>query len=65
MMSQFETLRAQDGGMVADKDEIMQRQTDGTTILSLKYKGGILLGADSRSANVRHFKLSSNLWEIA
>jgi len=51
--------------MVSDKDEIMQRQTDGTTILSLKYKGGILLGADSRSANVRHFKLSSNLWEIA
>ena len=64
MMSQFETLRAQDGGMVADKDEIMQRQTDGTTILSLKYKGAILLGANSRSANVRHFKLSSNLWEI-
>jgi len=27
-------------------------QSDGTTIISMKYKGGILLGADSRSSNV-------------
>ena len=65
MMKQFETLRAQDGGMVADKDEIMQAQTDGTTIVSMKYKGGVLLGADSRSANVRRFKLSVFLRSVA
>ena len=28
--------------------------TDGTTIVSLKYNGGILIGADSRSSNVRY-----------
>ena len=38
--------------MVADKDEIMSAQKDGTTIISMKYKGGIILGADSRSSNV-------------
>ena len=41
-----------DGGLYADKDEIMGVQSDGTTIISMKYKGGILLGADSRSSNV-------------
>ena len=41
-----------DGGMYAGHDETMQVQSDGTTILSLKYNGGILLGADSRAANV-------------
>ena len=43
-----------DGGMYAEKDEVMGTQTDGTTIISIKYKGGILLGADSRSSNVSH-----------
>lgn len=27
-------------------------QSDGTTIMALKYNGGILLGADARSSNV-------------
>ena len=39
--------------MRADKDEIMGVQSDGTTIISMKYDKGILLGADSRSSNVR------------
>lgn len=51
--SQFETLKLADGGLCADKDEIMGVQSDGTTIISMKYKGGILIGADSRSSNVR------------
>ena len=38
--------------MIASKDEIMQVQKDGTTIVAMKYKGGVLLGADSRSSNV-------------
>ena len=50
---QFETLKVSDGGMYAEKDEIMGVQSDGTTIISMKYKGGILIGADSRSSNVR------------
>jgi len=44
-------LAMEDGGMYAGHDETMQAMTDGTTILSIKYNGGILLGADSRSAN--------------
>ena len=51
--SQFETLKLADGGLYADKDDIMGVQSDGTTIISMKYKGGILIGADSRSSNVR------------
>lgn len=42
----------EDGGLYGDKDEIMRVQSDGTTIISMKIKGGILLGADSRSSNV-------------
>jgi len=41
-----------DGGMYAGHDETMQPMSDGTTIISIKYNGGILIGADSRSANV-------------
>ena len=41
-----------DGGMYAGHDETMQPQSDGTTIMAIKYQGGILLGADSRSSNV-------------
>ena len=41
-----------DGGLYAEKDEIMGVQSDGTTIIAMKIKGGILLGADSRSSNV-------------
>ena len=43
-----------DGGMYAGHDETMQQQSDGTTIISIKYNGGVLLGADSRSSNVGH-----------
>ena len=50
----------QDGGLYAEKDEIIGVQSDGTTIISMKYKGGILIGADSRSSNVRnHIKLKT------
>lgn len=41
-----------DGGMYAGHDDTMQVQSDGTTIMAIKYQGGILLGADSRSSNV-------------
>lgn len=50
--TQLQSLAMADGGMYAQKDEIMGTQSDGTTIISIKYKGGILLGADSRSSNV-------------
>jgi 20S proteasome alpha/beta subunit len=49
---QMEKLSVQDGGMYTDHDEFYRQQSDGTTIMALKYKGGILLGADSRSSNV-------------
>lgn len=49
---QLNKLTTADGGMRAEHDEFYQQQSDGTTIMSLKYKGGILLGADSRSSNV-------------
>ena len=52
-MQKFETLLLQDGGMGASKEEIMGKISDGTTIIALKYNGGILLGADSRSSTVR------------
>lgn len=45
-------LRAVDGGQGLDASEIMDPMKDGTTIISLKYKGGILLGADGRSSSV-------------
>ena len=41
-----------DGGMYTGHDDTMLPQKDGTTILAIKYQGGILLGADSRSSNV-------------
>ncbi len=49
---ELERLSMADGGMYAGHDETMQPQSDGTTIMALKYQGGILLGADSRSSNV-------------
>ena len=51
---QMDSLSMADGGMYAGHDETMQPQSDGTTILSIKYNGGILLGADSRSSNVSY-----------
>ena len=45
-------LRAVDGGQGLDASEIMDPMKDGTTIIALKYKGGILLGADGRSSSV-------------
>ena len=49
----MDRLSVQDGGLYADHDEVLGGvQTDGTTIMSMKYKGGILMGADARSANV-------------
>ena len=50
--SQLGKLNVEDGGMHTGHDEFYQVQSDGTTIISLKYDGGILLGADSRSSNV-------------
>ena len=54
----MEKLTVQDGGMYTDHDEFYRVQSDGTTIMALKYKGGILLGADSRSSNVSQPRLS-------
>ena len=36
------------------EDEMGGAMTDGTTIISCKYNGGILLAADGRSSNVSH-----------
>ena len=47
-----ETLMAQDGGMMLKTESLMDPVSDGTTIISIKYKGGILLGADGRSSSV-------------
>ena len=49
---EMERLSVADGGLYADHDDTMRVQSDGTTILTIKYKGGIILGADSRSSNV-------------
>jgi 20S proteasome alpha/beta subunit len=49
----LEKLSLADGGMYADLHEETQQQTsDGTTIIAIKYNGGILLGADSRTSSV-------------
>ena len=41
------------GGMYTDLHAETEKATsDGTTILSIKYDGGILLGADSRTSGV-------------
>jgi 20S proteasome alpha/beta subunit len=50
------TLKAADGGMGISTDEIMDTMKDGTTIIAMKYNGGILLGADARSASVSLFE---------
>ena len=49
---QMERLAVEDGGLYAEHDDTMKVQSDGTTILTIKFKDGILLGADSRSSNV-------------
>lgn len=49
---QMDRLATADGGMYADHDDFYRVQSDGTTIMAIKFKGGILLGADSRSSNV-------------
>ena len=54
-----------DGGMYAGHDDTMQAQSDGTTILAIKYQGGILLGADSRSSNVSYLTYIQDLPESA
>lgn len=51
-MNKFETLLLQDGGMGSSNEEIMGKISDGTTIIAMKYNGGILIGADSRSSTV-------------
>ena len=49
---ELDKLNVADGGLYAGHDEAMQADSDGTTIIALKYNGGILLGADSRTSNV-------------
>lgn len=46
------TLKAADGGQGVDLDDIMGQMKDGTTIIAMKYNGGIILGADGRSSSV-------------
>lgn len=48
----LDKLSVADGGLYAGHDDAMQHDSDGTTIIAIKYKGGILLGADSRTSNV-------------
>lgn len=55
-------LSTADGGMYAGHDDTMQAMSDGTTIISIKYNGGILLGADARSSNVSQ-RWQSLEWE--
>jgi 20S proteasome alpha/beta subunit len=57
-LSELQTLKAVDGGMGLSAEEIMDPMTDGTTIIAIKYKGGILLGADGRSATVSGYFLN-------
>ena len=53
---ELDRLSVADGGLYGDHDEMMGGvPTDGTTIISMKYKGGILIGADARSSNVSCF----------
>jgi hypothetical protein len=47
-----ETLMAYDGGMGLKTEDFTDPMKDGTTIIALKYKGGILIGADGRSSSV-------------
>ena len=49
---QLSKLAVEDGGLYAGHDDVMREEKDGTTIMSIKYQGGILLGADSRTSNV-------------
>ena len=49
----LDRLSVADGGMYGDHDDAYaQADSDGTTILSIKYNGGILLGADARTSSV-------------
>ena len=49
----LDKLSLADGGMYADlHEETQQATSDGTTIIAIKYNGGILLGADSRTSSV-------------
>ena len=50
-----QTLKAADGGQGLDVQDIMDQMKDGTTIIAMKYNGGIILGADGRSASVSAF----------
>ena len=54
----MERLSVADGGMYAGHDDTMGVTSDGTTIMAIKYAGGILLGADARSANVSQIEAS-------
>ena len=60
---ELDRLSIADGGLYADHDEVMGgTQTDGTTIMSMKYNGGILLGADARSSNVSSQERTLSIW---
>jgi len=49
----LDKLSLADGGMYADlHEETQQAISDGTTIIAIKYNGGILLGADARTSSV-------------
>ncbi len=46
---------------VGEPQNVFGRMSDGTTIIAMKYDGGIMMAADGRSANVSilsHFSLS-------
>lgn len=54
-----ETLMATDGGMGLAQEDFTNPMSDGTTIISIKYKDGILIGADGRSSSVSYSNLSN------
>ena len=67
-------LHASEGGMYMDKEDTLSAMKDGvsspislicdpsfqTTIISIKYAGGIMLAADARSSNVSCEKINQN-----
>jgi len=59
---ELDKLSVADGGLYAGHDDAMQHDSDGTTIIAIKYNGGILLGADSRTSNVSDQAFQSEEW---
>ena len=55
-------LLGQYNASVGDQKDAFLTQKDGTTIISIKYNGGILIGADARSSNVSLRRFANDQW---